>query len=125
MKIDDEFIASQKIYLQDLIAFKEHPKTLQEFDRLGFKDWYDLPLAIITREHVSAVLERYLKGLLTAGDIYDWAESLAGRSTIGYENNYDKLISSIIMNIVTDHITGISLTEQQAIAYLSQLHDNI
>lgn len=113
----------QKQFLEDLISFKEQPAMLKKLDVLGFQDWYDEPLAIITRKQVSSVLERFLDDKLSARDIYDWAESLAGRSTIGYEEKYEVLLFAIIMNLVTDYITGLSLTKKQATAYLAKLAD--
>ena len=68
-----------------------------------------------------SIFDRFLKDELSSNDIYHWAEALAGRSTIGYENKYDKLLYSILMNIITDHSTGINLTKQQAEIYLNQL----
>jgi hypothetical protein len=101
MKIDDEFIKSQKAYLQDLISFKEHPYLLDDKDKIGFGDWEHGRLAYVTRKDALSVLKRVLDGELTIKDYYDWSVSISGRSTIGYEKGYQDVLIDIVDDIIT------------------------
>jgi hypothetical protein len=76
MNIDDEeFIKSQKAYLQDLISFKDYPAQIKHRDKIGFGDWEHGRLVYVTRKDALSVLRRVLDGKLTINDYYDWAFS--------------------------------------------------
>jgi hypothetical protein len=100
MKIDDEFIKSQKTYLQDLIAFKAHPLLLDDRDKIGWQDWEHGYLAYVTRKDTLSVLGRVFVGELTFKDFYDWASYISGRDTIGYEKGYRDILSELLDDMI-------------------------
>ena len=65
MDMNDDFIKSQKAYLQDLIAFKAHPLLLDHQDKMGWQDWEHGYLAYVTRKDALSVLGRVFAGELT------------------------------------------------------------
>jgi len=100
MNIDDDFIKSQKAYLQDLIAFKVHPLLLDDRDKIGFGDWEHGYLAYVTRKDALSVLGRVFAGELTFKDCYDWISYIAGRDTIGYERGYRDILSELLYEMI-------------------------
>jgi hypothetical protein len=122
MSVDDKtFLNNQRQFLQNLIEFKEHPKILSKDDKLGFQDWFGIPLAIVTRADLSSVLERFLNKNLTEADVYDWAEALSGRDTIDFEEGYSSLIVDTLMCLVANHLGGSPITPQDAKGFLEAI----
>jgi len=100
MKIDEQFMKEQANYLNDLIAFKAHPDELDIRDKIGFGDWEYGRLAYVTRKDVLSVLKRVIDGKLTFKDFYDWAVSISGRSTIGYEKGYRDILADLLDEMI-------------------------
>lgn len=124
VKNNSDFIRDQTAYLTDLIEFKDYPDNLKHRDIIGWSDWEYGQLAVVTRKDALFVLNKVSSEELTIKDYYDWANSLIGRDTIGYETGYKKLIDDIISVVIPDYEAGAFATHS-GIEYAKELIQKI
>ena len=80
----------------------------------------DLDLVTLQTRHITDVLKHFVAGLVTAGDVAYWAESLEGREDIGYAKGDEEIISRWLFVLSSPDING-PLTIQLATEMLRQV----
>ncbi len=80
----------------------------------------DKTLVILQREDIVSVLDRYLKSVLSASDIEQWANAIEGREDIEYEAGHGSTISAAIHELANPILTA-SLTIKNAKKLIGQL----
>jgi len=88
LKVDDHGRAE---VLRAVIALRgDFGPLARELASFGW-DWpADEPLVVLTRRDVIAVIDRFLAGGLSAGDLESWAECLECRDDLGYEDGNER-----------------------------------
>lgn len=103
----------RKQILQDLIAYRVPLQEVQNI--LGSLPWdSDEDLVQLSRQHVEAVLSRYLLGEISLKEIEDWANIIECREDIDYEEVADVLhvlANPAITTELTDSVVT-QLTEE-------------
>lgn len=79
-------------------------------------------LVTLTRVDLIRVLNRYLRGDLTADDWQRWAEALEGRDDLGFDPESSELLKEFIFKSATPEIFE-ALTPQLADWWLSRLDE--
>lgn len=79
----------------------------------------EAPLFTLHSDHVIAILERYLRGELSAAEVEAWAEILEVREDVGYANDEQKVRSAIFL-LANPSLDG-TLTPDRARALLEAI----
>ena len=92
------------VMLRDLVGFAKPISELRGL--LGTFKWdFDgIPLTM-TRRHLRDVIERYMKGEISAQDIEDWANLIEGREDMTFESRDDNLLSEIVYELANPELT--------------------
>lgn len=77
-------------------------------------------LVILERQHVAAILERYLAGELSPAEVEDWANALESREDIGSEPSFKDLLHEVIYELANPLLTR-PLSKEMAKDWLKQL----
>jgi hypothetical protein len=56
----------------------------------------DVDLVFLTRANVDVLLQRYLRGELSAADLERWADAVESREDIGSEHGYEELLRAFV-----------------------------
>jgi hypothetical protein len=70
-------------------------------------------LAELRREDIVQILERYLRGELTAAVVEEWANAVEGREDVAYERPHDDAIRAAIHELANPYLAR-SLSPQTA-----------
>lgn len=90
--------------LQSLIEFSGPLNDIQEdLTKLG---WGDKPVVTLTRAHIVAVIERYLREEIDAAAVADWAETIECREDISYETEDDEIVLEAIYQLANPYLQG-------------------
>lgn len=74
---------NRKNMLQDLVEFRKHPTEMHA--ALTTFEWdSDVELIQLERQHITAVLEKYILGEFTSEEIEDWASLVECRDDVNY-----------------------------------------
>lgn len=114
-------MATRDRVLCDLINFSEPVSVMAK--NLGAIDWdFDATPIELNSTHLKNVLQRYIGGDLTSGEVEDWANLIEGREDIDFESNYSQFLSDAIYELANPELTE-PLSEQRAkeiIQHISQ-----
>lgn len=80
----------------------------------------DRELVILERQHVAAILERYLTNELLPAQLEDWANALESREDIGSEQSFEDLLDEVIYELANPSLTR-PLSKEIAKDWLKQL----
>ena len=71
-----------------------NPQTVADIaDELAVYGWYcEEHLAEVSKQDVLAVLKQFENGVLSAADVIRWANSVGGRTDIGFEFGADGVV---------------------------------
>lgn len=69
------------------------------------------------------VLSRYVEGIFTSQDIYNWAEMIEGREDIGYEAGYEDVLKNFIFELA-NHEINYELNIERAKELIEKLKKN-
>jgi len=82
--------------------------VLDELKSIGW-DWTAEPLLVLTKEHFLGVMDRYLAGSLSAGQLEEWAESLEQREDVGFSPDAETVLDETLFCLANPSINlGIS-----------------
>ena len=62
-------------------------------------------LTVLTRLHVTSILDRYLRGELSATQLEEWANAIEGREDIDFEPNHENDLQAIIHQLANPLLT--------------------
>lgn len=111
-----ENMMDRKKQLEDLLRYRMSPKELR--DILADFPWdSDEELVLLERQHVTAVLKRYLRGEISSKEVEDWANVIECREDIGYEE-----IADVVHLLANPAITE-ELTETIATQLIAELEE--
>lgn len=57
------------------------------------------PIATLTRQHIIAVLERYIKDMILSSEVEYWIDAVETRDDIGYEKGYEDIIADTLIKL--------------------------
>jgi hypothetical protein len=84
--------------LEQLVAYRlPIEPTLAALREYGWDS--EAALFAVTREHVLAMLQRYLSGDLTAEQLTDWADLLECREDLAYESQSSERLQQAIFEL--------------------------
>jgi hypothetical protein len=69
--------------------------------------------AVLTRAHITTVLQRYLDGTLFENQVEAWANAVEGRDDIAWEEGYEELLQETIHQLANPILT-FPLTQNDA-----------
>ena len=78
-------------------------EILSELNMHGWDS--DVAIATIDRQHILQILNRYLKGDLTAEEVERWADSLHVREDVGYERGFEELLREALFELGNPFLT--------------------
>lgn len=91
--------------LKKLLRFEGSLSEIQH--QLRQFDWdSEDELAVLRRSDIASILDRNSQGLLSAGDLEDWANTIEGRDDIGYEAGYGDLIHEVIFELANPELNA-------------------
>jgi len=61
-------------------------------------------LVTLTCAHIDAILERYLRGTLGAGEVECWADAVEGRDDIQYREGQEEKIADLLFRLSSPEI---------------------
>jgi len=62
------------------------------------------PSVTLTEAHIDAVLDRYLRGTLSANEVERWADAVEGRDDVQYRDIHAGVISNLLFRLSTPEI---------------------
>lgn len=75
--------------------------------RLAEFPWdFDGQAAVLKRSDVEAVLQSYLGGQITSGELEEWADLLELREDIDYEEGHDLWLNFVIWSLSDQQLNG-------------------
>ena|SRR5665647_2731290 len=85
-----------------------NPKTVAAIaEELAAYGWYcESHLAVVSKLHILAVLKRFESGGLSAAEVKAWANSLGGRTDIGFEFGADGVVEESLYWLAKPEIHG-------------------
>ncbi|MGK7923827.1 MAG: hypothetical protein AB4290_00995 [Spirulina sp.] len=84
--------------LESLLACdRDLDKTLLALNELGWDS--EEPLAILNRQHILSILNRYLTTELSSSEVENWANAVECREDISYEKDFEMLIDRLIQEL--------------------------
>lgn len=75
-----------------------------ELSKFGWD--YTENLVILKREHILKVLNKFLKGEISAHEVENWANLIECREDIGIEKQYKETINEAIFELANTCLTG-------------------
>lgn len=100
---------SPKELVERLVRFDAPPApTLTALQEFGWD--YDEPLVTLDASAVRSVLQRYLSGRLTAGDVEDWADAIECRDDVDYSSFRD-IVHELANPLLTRALTPTTAQE--------------
>ncbi|HEX4222890.1 MAG TPA: hypothetical protein VHZ97_11035 [Pseudonocardiaceae bacterium] len=100
---DDQLRTRRIAALRDLINLRV-PVDQAEAALAEFRWDSDHDLETLTRDDASRVLLRYQAGELTSADCERWAEALAGRDDLGFEQGWADTLKDFLFEIATPEL---------------------
>jgi hypothetical protein len=64
------------------------------------------PLVTLTCAHIDAILERYLRGALGAGEVECWADAVERRDDIQYREGQEEKIADLLFRLSSPEINS-------------------
>jgi len=90
--------------LAELLNLKRPASEVtKELAPLGWDS--DEELVVLTREHLGAVLQRFVLGTLNADETSSWAEAIEGRDDIGLQKAFEPLLKQLLFELANPDIT--------------------
>lgn len=74
----------------------------------------------LTPEHVIGMLERFLSGEVTSGDLERWANAIEGRDDIGLDTDAADALKEVIFELANPSLQG-ATTAESARAWVGRL----
>ena len=97
---------SRRSIIASLIGFDKPLNELRrDLAELGW-DWGSDPLAVLTRQHITAVLDRFLTGEQDAEAVEAWANLIEGREDIGFEPGYETIVAEALHDLANPELSG-------------------
>lgn len=90
--------------LRDLVEFAKPIDELRDALAVFPWDFRDIPLTM-TADHIRRVIERYLKGELSAQHVEDWANLIEGREDIAFRSRDAETLHEIIYELANPLLT--------------------
>lgn len=95
----------RKWLLKQVIQFKPDWENLTK-DLLAF-DWdYEGEPVFLDKENISKVLELYIEGDIEEKTVYRWADFLEVREDVDYPEEYEGVISEILLELANPDTHG-------------------
>lgn len=88
---------SREELLRDLIGFRRPVADVRL--ALGGFPWDSDELVTLTRANATDVLDRYLDGELSAGDLEAWADALELRDDVGFERESAPELGQLVFEL--------------------------
>ena len=82
--------------------------------------WDSQEIIHLTKMHIKAILEKYIKLEINNHEIENWADFLEGRDDVGFDENDFEKIKEIISELANPDLFG-KLTKDKVIKYLNEL----
>lgn len=121
--MDNNFVAKHAQILNDYVHFNRPLDELRQLDEIRGADWDYPALAILTRQSLIEVLNKYLAKKITEKDLYDWASGINGRETIAYEDGYSEPIIDILNEIMCNFPVEYHMDDKIIFGYIEQLEN--
>lgn len=86
-----------------LCAARPVDQILRDLAAFGWDS--DEELVIVTKRHLSEILERYLKGSIAAHAVRAWAEAIEARDDMGLEFGSAQILKQVIFDLANPEIT--------------------
>jgi hypothetical protein len=97
---EDERSAALRGLLHGEIPVHEARQRLSQFP------WdSDVELQSLTRQDLIRMLDHYLAGSVTGGDVEQWADAIEGRDDVGFEAETHELLRQAIFELANPDIT--------------------
>lgn len=90
--------------LQDLIGLRK-PIGVAIKELRSFPWDSDAPLVTLAGRDLIRILDGYLQGDLSAGEIEDWADAVEGRDDIGYEPGREETLRQAVFELANPLLT--------------------
>lgn len=87
-----------------MLAFDRPMDDLRQ--ELAAMAWDSDPVAVLTRRHVSAIIDRFLNGELSADTVEAWANLVEGRDDIAFEPDHDKAVAEAVHDLANPELSG-------------------
>jgi hypothetical protein len=94
----------RKEALSSLIHFDAPLESIDA--RLAAAAWGDEPVITLMREHIAAVLQRFVSGSIDAAAVESWANLVEGRDDIQFEPGHEQIISDAIHDLANPVLQG-------------------
>jgi hypothetical protein len=108
--------------LRHLVEFDEPCEPVQkELVQFGW-EWRAAPLVKIERKHMLSVMDRFISGRISAGDLHFWADRLEGRDDISFDAEDGDLLREMLFRIANPEASE-SLTVEVVTALRKVLAD--
>lgn len=92
-------------FIQSLVEYSKSTHELSE--QIGKFEWdYEGEPVRLQYKHISSVLEKYLRGELTAQDVEVWANLIEGREDVAPEKDCAEHIDKIIYELANPELTA-------------------
>ena len=100
MTTDDDRMAA----LRDLLEL--HLPVATALEALRRFSWDSDELVTVTRAQISAVLDRFAAGRLTADEVVEWAESVHLRDDIAREEGAEDVVNEVLVEMSSPELFG-------------------
>jgi len=97
---DDDRMAA----LRDLLEL--HLPVATALEALRRFSWDSDELVTVTRAQISAVLDRFAAGRLTADEVVEWAESVHLRDDIAREEGAEDVVNEVLIEMSSPELFG-------------------
>ena len=102
----------RKKALEALLGFERPVEQLRT--ALAMFSWdSDTELAFLSVGHAANILNRFVTGRTSAGEIENWANAVEGRDDIGFESSNEQLLRELVHELANPLITQ-PLTRERA-----------
>jgi hypothetical protein len=91
--------------VKSLVLFDRSLDLLREGVAAFPYDWSGPPLAILRREHLTAVLARWQSGQLTASDVEEWANLVEVRDDLDHDPA-DPMVAEAVFDLANPLLQG-------------------
>lgn len=90
------------VALRDLLELRR--SVAEAVRELSHFDSDSEEIVTLTPAHIIDLLEKYLSGTLSEGDVEAWAEALAGRDDMGFMEGLEDLLKQALFELSTPEI---------------------
>jgi hypothetical protein len=97
-------LSDRHLALKDLVEFGKSIDDLRSSLAAFEWDFKDIPLTM-NGSHFRSVIERYMKGELSAQHVEDWANLIEGREDISFRSNNAETLRQILYELANPELT--------------------